>query len=147
TIPRFGKFELTLDLHASYTNAFDPAEIDVFALFQSPSGRSVRVNGYLDQPFARRLEANSEKLNAVGEPLWKLRFTPNAEGAWRYRVFAKDRSGTAELPEAALEVTVSTAPGFLGRSIQNPRGFAWDSGRAFFPVGENMCWGGSRGSF
>ena len=146
-VPQFGKLELTLDLRASYDNPFDPEDIDVHAVFTAPDGRTVRVNAFLDQPFARRLEGTSEQITATGEPAWRIRFTPGVAGRWRYRVEAKDRSGAVALPEAGFEASPSAAPGFIRICPTNPRVFAYDNGKPFFAVGENVCWGGSRGSF
>jgi hypothetical protein len=147
SIPRYGKFELTLDLAATFDNPFDPAEVDVWASFTSPQGRVVRVNGFLDQSHTRKLDNRRERIEPAAEPVWKIRFAPDTEGRWHYRVFAKDRSGAASLPEVEFTATASTNAGFLRRSERNPRGFACDNGQPFFAVGENVCWGGQRGSF
>lgn len=77
----------------------------------------------------------------------RIRFAPDTEGRWRYQVFARDRTGSASLPGANFRVSPSTSPGFIRRSKLNPRAFAYDNGRPYFAVGENMCWGGGRGSF
>jgi len=147
TLPRYETLELKLDLAASYENPFDPDQINVHALFTSPTGKQVQVNGFLDQPFTRKLENGSEKIEPAGEPFWRIWFTPDAVGQWTYKVSARDRSGTASLPEAHFEVTPSQKPGFIRRPALNPRSFAWDNGRPYFPIGENMCWGGNRGSY
>ena len=147
TVPRYGKLELTLDLTATYDNPFDPDDVDVYAVFTAPNGKTMRVNGFIYQPFTRRLDGNAEKIEPAGEPVWKVRFAPDAVGEWRYQIFAKDRTGSVSLPEARFQVTASTNPGFIRRSATNPRAFAYDNGQPFFAVGENMCWGGGRGSF
>jgi len=147
TVPRYGALELTLDLAATYGNPFNADEIDVQAVFTSPHGRTNTINGFLDQPFTRRLENGAEKIEPTGEPVWKIRFAPDTEGTWRYQVFAKDRSGRLSLPETRFPVTASASPGFIRRSTPNPRAFAFDKGQPFFALGENMCWGGKRGSF
>lgn len=147
TLPRYDTLELKLDLRATYENPFDPEQIDVQAVFTSPAGRQVRANGFLDQPFTRKLQNGAEKIEAAGVPVWKVRFTPDVVGSWTYIVRAKDRSGMVSLPEARFEVVASQKPGFIRRSELNPRGFAWDNGGPYFPIGENMCWGGGRGSF
>jgi hypothetical protein len=147
TVPRYGKFELALDLSGAYQNPFDPDEIDVYAIFTPPSGTGVRVNGFLWQPFTRRLEGGQERLEPAGPPAWKVRFAPAIMGRWRYGVFAKDRTGNVSLPEGHFEVAPSDAPGFIRRSQRNPSAFAYDDGRPFFAVGENMGWAGGRGTF
>ena len=147
SVPRCGLFDLTLDLTATYDNPFDPDDVDVWGVFTSPQGKTRRVNGFLDQPFKRRLEQGGEKIEPAGEPFWKIRFTPETEGRWLYQVFAKDRSGQVSFPEKSFQATASTNAGFIHRSGRSPRMFAFDNGQPFFAVGENVCWGGKRGSF
>lgn len=79
--------------------------------------------------------------------MWKVRFAPDTPGRWHDRIWARDRSGTVHLPEAAFTVTPSETPGFVRRSHSNPRAFAFGNGRPFFAVGENMGWAGRRGTF
>src|ERR1041384_3370829 len=128
-VPRCEMLELTLDLSATYQNPFDPDDIDVHALFISPAGKQIQVNGFLDQLFMRRLENNAEKIEPVGEPVWKLRFTPDLAGDWKYKVWAKDRAGEVHLAEAQFKVAESGQPGFIRRSLHNPLAFAWDNGK------------------
>ena len=78
TVPRYSRMELTLDLAATYDNPFNPNEIDVWGTFTSPKGQTIRVNGFLDQPFTRRLDQGSEQIQPAGAPAWRLRFTPDA---------------------------------------------------------------------
>lgn len=147
TVPRYSRTELTLDLAATYDNPFNPNAIDVWGLFTSPKGQTLRVNGFLDQPFTRRLDHDAEQIQPAGKPAWKIRFAPTIEGTWRYRVFAKDRSGETSLPESSFTVGPSKNPGFIRRAEHNPSMFAFDNGQPYFAIGENMCWGGKRGSF
>src|SRR5262249_30101526 len=68
-------------------------------------------------------------------------------GTWRCRVTAKDATGTATLPALRFRVTPSDDSGFVRRSEYNPTTFAFDNGRPYFPVGENMCWAGEGGTY
>lgn len=147
SVPRYDHLEFTVTLDATFDNPFNPDEVDLHAIFTSPRGKATRVNGFFFQPFTRRLENGRERLEPAGEPGWRIRFTPDVEGTWRYRVFAKDRSGTASLPEATFQVSASTNRGFIRRSQRNPLAFAYENEQPFFAVGENMCWGGGRGAF
>ena len=146
-MPRYARLELTLDLAANYDNPFNTDQIDVWGQFTSPQGQAIRVNGFLDQSYARRLDHGAEQSEPAGAPSWKIRFTPALEGTWRFRIFAKDRSGEASLPEASFTVRASKHPGFIRRAERNPRMFAYDNGQPYFAIGENVCWGAKRGSF
>ena len=137
----YGKFEIAVDLKATYDNPFDPEDIDVFANFTSPGGKTFRVNGFLTQAFSRRLEKDNELVEQQGDPLWQVRFAPNETGTWRYRVVAKDRTGRVETPEAEFAVVPSACPGYVRRNTRTPHIFAFDNGQPFFPIGEDMCWG------
>ena len=146
-VSRYALFELALDLQASYENPFDPEQVEVWGAFTGPQGATRRVNGFLFQPFTRRLDQGAEKIEPAGEPAWRIRFAADTEGEWRYQVFARDRTGQVSLPEKTFQVTSSTNPGFIRRSMTSPRHFAFDNGRPYFAIGENVCWGGKRGSF
>ena len=145
-VPRYDKLELTLDLSATYDNPFDPDDVSVSADLTSPQGRTVQVNGFLNQSFTRRLDGGDEHLAPAGAPVWTIRFAPDAVGAWKARVVAHDRTGTVAR-DVAFRVTPSARPGFLRRSRRNPAVFAYDNGRPFFAVGENMGWGNGPGTF
>ena len=146
TVPRYGNLEMTLDLTATYDNPFDPADVEVHADFTSPLGRTVRINGFLNQRFARRLDNRYEHLSSTGKPYWCIRFAPDVAGTWRARVAAHDRTGTVARA-TTFQVTPSTNPGFVRRSRSNPAMFAYDDGKPFFALGENMGWGNGPGTF
>ncbi len=143
----FGLYQLTLGIDATFDNPFDPDDVDVWADMKSPTGRQLRVNAYYDQPFTRKLENGKEVIEPAGDARWMLRFTPGEAGEWRYRLMAKDRSGTTGGPEAAFSVMPSAAAGFIVRSPKAPGLFARSVGTAFVPVGVNMGWGGARGTY
>lgn len=146
-VPRRGVLELTLDVGATYDNPFDPEEIDVFALFTAPDGNAIRVNGFLNQIHARRLENDQEMIESAGAPVWMIRFSPDMEGKWTYGVHAKDRSGEVTAPEASFDVVASPNSGFIQVCTQNPNVFAYENGQPCFLVGENMCWSWKRGTY
>lgn len=142
----YSLLELTPDIGAAYENPFNPEEIDVHALFTHESGAEVRVNGFYTQPCDRRMENQNESIIPVGKAGWRIRFTPSLAGRWQYYVQATDRTGSLCSSVAAFTVTPSAHPGFIRKNKDNPFLFAYDSGRPFFAIGENMCWGSGRGT-
>jgi len=149
-VERFKRVELAVDLKATYDNPFDPEQIDLYAIFTSPAGKDLRVNGFLYQDYRRELlDGKHERLNPIGNPVWKIRFAPEAVGTWRYRCYAVDRSGTVTSQEFILLVTAGSDPGNIGVSKKSPGMFAFPSAnnRPFFAIGENMCWSGEAGTF
>ena len=146
SVPQYGRFELTLDVRATYDNPFDPEDVDVYALFRSPSGKSLRVNGFFTQPCSRRLVNDMEYIDPLGEPFWQIRFAAPEEGTWRYQVFVKDRTGSCQSPEAAVAVMASASPGFIRTNPKAPQVFAFENGHPYVAIGENMCWATGRGT-
>ncbi len=146
-VGKFEKFEATYSLGQSYLNPFDPDQIDVTAVFISPSGISHQVKGFIYQDFTRSGDSKSEILTPSGPLVWKIRFTPNETGTWTYSLQAIDASGTARVPARSFTVSVSTNKGFVRVSSKDPEYFAFDNGEPYFPLGENMGWGGGGKTF
>ncbi len=146
-VGKYEKFEATFNLGRDYENPFDPSEIDVSAVFTSPSGAAATVHGFYFQDYERSGGGNSETLTPLGPPVWKVRFAPNEAGTWTYRLQAVDDSGKAELPSRSFTVTASSNPGFVRVSAKDPEYFAFDNGDPYFPLGENMAWGGKGRTF
>lgn len=145
SVPRFGMLELTVDLTATYDNPFDPEQVDLSAEFAAPSGKRVSVPGFFFQPYRNRNAADDSKrplLDAAGDPCWKIRFTPTEAGAYRYVVRLRNHfgevAGDVQAPARRFKATPSAAPGFLRVSKANPQYFAFDDGRPFVPVGQNL---------
>ncbi|MGW8180697.1 MAG: apiosidase-like domain-containing protein, partial [bacterium] len=67
TVERWGKLELVFQSTEKYENPL--YDLKIFrVLFQSPTGRSQRINGFWD-----------------GNSLWKVRFQPDELGLWSYQ--------------------------------------------------------------
>ncbi len=139
--------EATYSLGQTYKNPFDPAQIDVTALFTSPSGLIHQVKGFIYQDFTRTGGLQSEILTPSGPLVWKARFAPDETGTWSYSLQATDASGTTRPPARSFTVTASSNKGFVRVSAKDPDYFAFDNGDSYFPLGENMGWGGGGRTF
>ncbi|NPV46325.1 MAG: DUF5060 domain-containing protein [Armatimonadetes bacterium] len=140
-VPRYGKLELTLDLDATYDNPFDPEDIEVTASFAGPDGRRMRVPGFFYQAYEWWGAEPFSRLRTVGEPVWKVRFAPTETGDWSVRVTVRDRTGRVTSAPASFACVPSPSPGFIRRAPDTPYYLQYDSGRPYFAVGENVCWG------
>lgn len=139
-VPAYGKLELTLDLDATWENPFDPADIDVMATFTGPGGKSIQVPGFFYQPYTWFGKQIGRRLRTNGPPVWQVRFAPPQPGAWTARIAVRDRSGTVESKPVRFQCTVPTGAGFVRRAPATPYYLQTDSGKPFFPIGENICW-------
>ncbi|MBC7287599.1 MAG: DUF5060 domain-containing protein, partial [Armatimonadetes bacterium] len=136
-VPRFGLYEATIDLAATYRNPFDPDDVAVDAYFTSPSGRELVVPCFYMIDFKRDVIGDAERLEAGGAT-WKLRFTPEEIGRYRFRILARDRSGQVEWHGGALDVTPSQLPGFVRVARRSPRYLELSTGQGIFPIGHNL---------
>jgi hypothetical protein len=146
-VGRYEKFEITARIAATFENPFDPEQIEVEGEFKAPSGGVVRVPGFLYQEYTRHLEHGNEVLEKVGREVWKVRFAPVEVGRHRAFLRVRDRQGSARSDVLEFESTASRNAGFVRRSARVPTLFEFDSGQPYFPIGENICWPGPRGTY
>jgi len=128
TIKKYEKFEITINLkNAEIKNPYDPADIDIYALFKSPSGEEIKINGFFD--------------GYKGTNKWKIRFSPNETGEYEYRLFVKDGSETAESQADVFSSVDSEHHGWIKPSETNPHYFTHDDGTSYYAVGVYAPWG------
>ena len=136
-VERFETLELDVAFEADYQDFFDRSEIDVLASFFAPSGKRLDVHGFVHDVDA-----------ATAKPVWKVRFTPNEVGLWRYDVTVKSASG--DTLSATYPFTChrkADRRGFIRRSTRDPRYFEFDDGSFYYPIGQNVCWASNYGRF
>jgi hypothetical protein len=128
TVKKYEKFEVILQLkNVEIENPYDPADIDVNALFTSPSGEKIKINGFYD--------------NFKGVDKWKVRFSPRETGEYKFQIFVKDGSETGESQVAAFTVAESDHHGWIKPSEKNPHYFTYDDGTSYYAVGVYSPWG------
>ena len=135
----YEKFELTLDISATYHDAFDPDQIAIESHFTSPSGKAIDLCGFLYQDYER----NSSDVNYLipkGNSCWKIRFAPTEIGTYKYYVTVKDKSGEVASKEQTFECIPSNNPGFARVSKKDPSYFEFDSGEFYYPIGHDTSW-------
>ncbi|MFQ6097014.1 MAG: cellulase family glycosylhydrolase [Armatimonadota bacterium] len=147
---RWQRVEFEVALSATYDNPFDPDEVSLDLHVQAPGGEAQIVHGFFAQDFERRLiDENggpAEELTQVGEPRWLARYVPARPGRHRYWLAARDRTGETRTKARSFAVRDGPGRGFV-RVRAGSRYFTFDDGSSFFPIGHNVCWPGSRGTF
>lgn len=116
----YEKFELVVLLEATYSNPFDPDQVDLWAEFTAPSGKVTKIWGFFN-PSQR------------SSP-WKVRFAPTEKGTWQYVVKVKDKEGTAQGQPGSFTATDSSHHGFI-RVAPNRRYLMFGDGTSFYGVG------------
>jgi hypothetical protein len=127
TVKKYEKFEITLELSGvEIRNPYDSDDIDLYALFESPTGKSIRINGFYD--------------NYRNADQWTLRFSPNLVGNWTYQVFVDDNGRTGKSSTAHFTAVDSTHHGWIQPSEKNPHYFKHDDGTSYFAIGVYSPW-------
>jgi Domain of unknown function (DUF5060) len=121
-VGKYVKLELTVGLAATFTNPYDPDQIDLSARFTSPTKKVWNVNGFYDGA------------------QWKIRFAANETGTWSYTVTAQDASGVTSSPAGAFTCKDSSYHGWV-RVAPNKRYLCYDDGTSFYGVGACHAWG------
>jgi len=137
-VGRYARLELTVDLSAAFTNAYNPDELDLWSEFTAPETNSFwlkstsakvwRVNGFYD---------GSQ---------WKIRFAPNVTGHWSYVVKARDVDGVGQGMAGRFECVTSANHGWI-RIAPNQRYLVHDDGTSFYGVGACYPWSDTPAGF
>jgi hypothetical protein len=136
----FTKFEVCVEWSKQYNNPFNYSEVAVQAEITAPD-KTVIVDGFYYQNFTRSLVNGQEKIQTVGSPLWCIRFSPTVMGLHSISVTVTDSMGKYLLENTSFQAVSksSNAQGFV-RIGKNNVHFQFDSGKTYFPIGENVCW-------
>jgi len=115
----YDKFEARLTLKAHFVNPFDPDDIDIVVTFTSPSGKKWNIPGFYQYTFGT---------------MWKVRFSPDELGKWKYQVKVRDRSGIGIGEERSFKAVPSKYKGPV-RIASNKRYLEYKNGSPFYGVG------------
>lgn len=116
-VPRYSVHEIELFSAGTYSSHYK--EVSLTATFKGPDNKEVKVSGFWD-----------------GSNVYKIRFTPDAEGKWEYLTSSNDeglnkKSGSFKC--------ISPAPGshgFLRRDPDYNYHFIYDDGTRYFLFGQ-----------
>jgi len=135
-IDLYTKIEITVDMSANFINPFDYDQVWLRCYFTSPSNVIYIVDGFYYQDYD--LNPPSGALIPVGEPVWKIRFTPAQTGIWTYEIRCSDNTGTTFSPTYTFTCLSSANPGFVRTT--SSKFLKFDDDSIFFPIGENLAW-------
>ena len=124
TLPE--RVEASFSLPNLAGNPFDYTQNDVRATIQAPDGSSVQIPAFFD-----------------GGTAWRVRYHP--AGAGRYTVTALTRNGSpipsTDLAPRTFSVAGNGGAGFVRRDLKNDTRLVFDSGAAYYPIGNDAAWG------
>ena len=120
TVGLYDKFEMQINLSANFQNPFDPDEIDLNAVFISPSGKQWKINGFYNY--------------SGSGSLWMVRFSPNETGRWIYQLNVKDLDGATTNEQKSFFVVASPYHGPI-KIAPNKRYLEYADGTPYYGVG------------
>ena len=143
SVGAYERIEFEIDLGTQYDNPFDPDEVDVQLLVETPEGGQLRLPAFFMQPYERVERMRSGRTQAwlypAGMPVWRARFAPVLIGPYSARVECSDTNGTRRSPPVAFQCTPSANRGFVRVSRSDSRYFEFSEGQPFFPIGQNLA--------
>jgi hypothetical protein len=147
-VQRYGKFEVVFNVSGTSATApqwpydaappkgIQPGEgISVDGVFTDPSGRVYSQPAFLYQRFEDDVRNNRDWHYPTTDFSWRVRFSPHVVGTWKYKIVAKDRSGSTETEWRTFSVEPSASHGFVRVSRADSRYFEFDDGTFFTGLG------------
>lgn len=135
---QFERLELDVDLAATFDNPFDPDDVQLDALVTAPSGRQRVVPGFFLVEQQREIAEGVEVMIPQEKSGWRVRFTPQEIGSYRWQLRLRDRSGETVGGAGTLECLAGEQRGFVRTSRTDPHYLAFDNGEGFFAIGHNL---------
>jgi hypothetical protein len=143
SVSKYEKLEFQIDVGAIYDDPFDPEQVDVSVVLETPSDEQVTLPAFYCQDYERRkLNQGRGRENwyyPIGQGSWKARFAPMETGTYAAAAELKDQSGTARSNRIQFECTTSSRKGFVRAGRKNPRFFEFTEGGSFFATGQNLA--------
>jgi hypothetical protein len=143
SVGKYEKVEFHISLASSYSNPYNPEEVNVSLVVTTPDRQTVVVPAFFYQHFEQqRLEGRRGGTcwrYPVGSPDWRARFAPTEIGAYECRVRLVDQSGELESAPIEFQCTPSDQRGFIRVARKDPRFLEFTEGGSFFPIGQNVA--------
>jgi hypothetical protein len=130
-------FEIQIEVEtADELNFFDYDQIVLKAVFRSPSLAEMTVEGFYFQDFETLA---GQELMPIGDPHYRIRFSPGEIGSWEFMLILQDQTGQSETEWQSFWVAESDYRGFL-KVAPNRRQLVDQEGKLVFLSGENIAW-------
>ncbi|MCY7359453.1 MAG: hypothetical protein LH609_18755 [Rudanella sp.] len=145
TVQQYKQLTIPITVGGTFTNPFDPKQITVQAIIETPSGRIEKVAAFFAQDFEPVSPGPEQEilLPIKGNP-WKLYYRPRETGVHKVELFAEDRTGLNHTMAGSFTAVASDARGYLRKSTVEPRFYEFDNGEPYYGRGPSGWFRGSR---
>ncbi|MBN2451238.1 MAG: DUF1080 domain-containing protein [Lentisphaeria bacterium] len=143
-VPRYGRVTFDIPCEETFRNPFAPREVTLDLEIRAPGGRVIGVPAFWYEPCERRtVDAGGRVRDWValdGPGRWQARFAPAEVGRYDVRALLRCGAGQARSSESvSFRCTPRDHDGYVRVSGNDSRFFELDSGRPFFPIGQNLA--------
>lgn len=140
-VEKFSLFELSCWIQTEVTNPYDYEKAGLMGIFTSPTGSADTIDGFYFRDYQI---SGTNDLIPLGDPYWKIRFSPDEAGLWEFKIVFRDTTGMVETSADTFQCIESDNPGYYSFDegyLKN------ENGEIFIPVGENLAWDSPEGAF
>lgn len=139
-VPQFTRWEAAFHATGQWTNPFDPDQVAIDAVIQTPAKQEIVVPAFFFQDYQRDDIGGMELLLPTGNPGWRVRFAPVTPGEHRWQLRMRHAGRVITSPEMTFTCTPAPAHhGYLRVARTNPRYFEFDDGTPFTGIGMNIA--------
>ncbi len=151
SINMYEKYEINFAVTgASFNNPYDPAQIDIYADFISPSGKTYRQPAfYFEDAVSTSIASgqpapfnNFQRLAIIPDSyIWKVRFATTETGQWTFRITVNDKIQQAQIMYPATPYSFNSSGalpdnhGFI--SLANSKYLKFSDKTPFYPIGNS----------
>ena len=144
----YGLYEVSFNMSPSYSNPYDPAIIDAYAIFRGPDGQQTKVNAFYFEDYSFSNDSGYEVATPTGTSGWRIRFTPNLVGTWTFTIRAKDYQSNVIVITSQRQFTcknTNNSTGFISKANnrylkQTKVVNGQNNDALYMPGGPNMSW-------
>jgi hypothetical protein len=134
---------LLIDVDRQYDNPFDPEQVDLIVVINTPNGEELTLPAFYCRDYERRKmnqgRSRSDWFYPAGNATWKARFAPMQTGTYVATARLTDKSGTIQSQNVRFDCISSLNKGYLRISKKDPRFMQFSDGEPFFSIGQNMA--------
>lgn len=142
-------YEFAVDLKGEYLNPFDAQDVRLDAHFRHADGQELTVPGFFMIEYARSANAaGDEEVRRTGDYGWRVRFRALDAGDYVLTMTLNDGESIAR--SAPYRFTAEGPlqhAGFIQASANNPLALSVGPDEPFIPVGMNIAWPKSPGTY
>ncbi len=135
TVFQYEKFEASFEIPIVFENPFDYEDIDINAVFHTPSGKTISVPGFFYRDFLRCIEEEGEQLYEYGKHQWNIRFAPEEIGTYTYEINVNYKERKTVFSGGEFVCVKGNSPGFIRWDKNDSLCLSFSNGEFFYPIG------------